>query len=55
MAEAKDALLKAGADFALMTGSGSVVFGLFQSSERLRSAELALKKRFRFCEPFVFI
>ena len=55
VAEAKDALLKAGADFALMTGSGSVVFGLFQSSERLRSAEINLKKRFRFCEPFVFI
>lgn len=55
VAEAKKALLKAGADFALMTGSGSAVFGLFERDTDLQSAEKKLKTQFRFCEPFIFI
>ncbi|MBR7165131.1 MAG: 4-(cytidine 5'-diphospho)-2-C-methyl-D-erythritol kinase [Clostridia bacterium] len=41
--ELKEALLKNGADCAMMTGSGSAVFGLFLSEEKARAAEAALK------------
>lgn len=52
--EARSALLEAGAGFVRMTGSGSAVFGLFESEKTLQAAIKTLKMRFRFCEPFLF-
>ncbi len=42
---AKDALLRAGAERALMTGSGSAVFGLFPTEARARAAAQAMDRR----------
>jgi len=42
----KKALLKSGADFALMSGSGPTVFGLFRVKEKAEGAVALLKKRF---------
>lgn len=55
ISEVKNALIKTGADFALMTGSGSAVFGLFNKVETLKKAHKKLKKRFDFCQPFLFV
>lgn len=41
----KEMLLSLGADCAMMTGSGSAVFGLFQSEKKARACEKALKKK----------
>ncbi|MBR3837940.1 MAG: 4-(cytidine 5'-diphospho)-2-C-methyl-D-erythritol kinase [Clostridia bacterium] len=43
----KEALLSNGADCAMMTGSGSAVFGLFLWEEKARAAEAALKQSCR--------
>jgi 4-diphosphocytidyl-2-C-methyl-D-erythritol kinase len=40
---AKNALLKAGADAALMAGSGSAVFGIFESEDAQRRAIQAIE------------
>lgn len=55
VAKAKTAMLKVGADFALMSGSGSVVFGLFEKAENLQRSKTLLEKEYRFCEPFIFV
>lgn len=52
--KAKQALYDLGAEFSLMTGSGSVVFGLFTDVEMLNRAVKSLKKVYDFCEPFLF-
>ncbi len=54
--QAKSALLSAGADFALMSGSGSSVFGLFplSKSELVKKACEELGQIWKFCKPFVF-
>ncbi len=44
--EIKQALRALGAEGALMTGSGSTVFGLFASPARLRAAEHALREQY---------
>ena len=46
---AKGALLDCGALGALMTGTGSAVFGIFRSREAAESACDTLKKEYRFC------
>ena len=46
---AKGALLDCGALGALMTGTGSAVFGVFRDAASAESACDALKKEFRFC------
>jgi 4-diphosphocytidyl-2-C-methyl-D-erythritol kinase len=43
-------LKKAGADFAMMTGSGSCVFGVFTDPALLRQAEAALKSQYPFVQ-----
>ena len=40
----KEALLQAGARCALLAGSGSSVFGIFDNDEQLRSAAQTLKQ-----------
>lgn len=47
--EAKEALYASGAAFARMTGSGSVVFGAFETLEKARAARLALSGRYATC------
>lgn len=49
IAQAKKALLDAGAMLSQMTGSGSVVFGAFDSASAAQNAYLALKPRFPVC------
>lgn len=46
---AKGALLDCGALGALMTGTGSAVFGVFRDSDTARTACETLKKEYRFC------
>lgn len=46
---AKGALLDCGALGAIMTGTGSAVFGVFRSGETAASACETLKKEYRFC------
>ena len=48
--EAKAALLAQGATFAQMTGSGSAVFGVFESASAARRAWAALRGRYPRCE-----
>lgn len=43
IAEIKDTLLKEGAVFSLMSGSGSTVFGVFESLEKAKSASVSFK------------
>jgi 4-diphosphocytidyl-2-C-methyl-D-erythritol kinase len=43
IAEIKDKLLKEGAIFSLMSGSGSTVFGVFESLEKAESASVSFK------------
>ncbi len=45
IAERKELLLGLGADAAMMTGSGSAVFGLFQKESQARACEKALKEK----------
>lgn len=47
--EAKEALYASGAAFARMTGSGSVVFGAFETLEKARAARQALSGRYATC------
>ena len=47
--EARDALYTSGAAFAQMTGSGSVVFGAFETPEGAEKAYLALRRRYPVC------
>ena len=49
IAMVKEALYQAGADFAQMTGSGSVVFGAFLEENAAQSAYEALKNRYPVC------
>ena len=49
IAAAKDALAAAGAAFSQMTGSGSVVFGAFESKETAARAWKALRRRYDAC------
>ena len=49
IAEAKQALLEAGAVLAQMTGSGSVVFGAFDSPSAAQAACRKLRNRFPVC------
>ena len=49
IAQAKDALYQQGAAFAQMTGSGSVVFGAFETPEKARNAYKALKENYSPC------
>ena len=49
--EIKDELLALGAAGAEMTGSGSVVYGVFSDKSRAKSAEIALRNKY----PQVFI
>ena len=44
IAECKDALLHLGADAAMMTGSGSAVFGLFTEEDKARLAAEKMKE-----------
>ena len=46
---AKGALLDCGALGALMTGTGSAVFGVFRDAEKAEQARAALAKEYRFC------
>lgn len=46
---AKGALLDCGALGALMTGTGSAVFGVFRDAERAERARAELAKEYRFC------
>ena len=46
---AKGALLDCGALGAVMTGTGSAVFGVFRDREKAESACAELKKEYRFC------
>ena len=46
---AKGALLDCGALGALMTGTGSAVFGVFREREAAEQACQTLKKDYRFC------
>ncbi len=46
---AKGALLDCGALGALMTGTGSAVFGVFREKEKAEAARAALAKEYRFC------
>lgn len=43
--EAKDSLLSAGADFALMSGSGATVFGIFPDDKSAEVAKLTIRKQ----------
>ncbi len=45
-----DDLKQAGADFAMMTGSGSCVFGIFTDPALLQQAETVLKSRYPFVQ-----
>lgn len=47
--ETKEALYASGAAFARMTGSGSVVFGAFETLEKARAARQALSGRYATC------
>ena len=49
MFAAKGALLDCGALGALMTGTGSAVFGVFREKEKAEAARAALAKEYRFC------
>ena len=46
---AKGALLDCGALGAVMTGTGSAVFGVFRDAEKAEQARAALEKEYRFC------
>ena len=46
---AKGALLDCGALGAVMTGTGSAVFGVFRDEEKAEQARAALAKEYRFC------
>ena len=45
--QTKDALYEAGADFALMSGSGSAVFGLFGNEQPARAVAEAARKQYQ--------
>ena len=47
--EIKGALLDHGALGAMMTGTGSAVFGVFDDAERAEAARAALSREYRFC------
>ena len=51
--EIKSALLDQGALGAVMTGTGSAVFGVFEDEARAEKAREALKKDYRFCRTAV--
>ncbi|MBR6977554.1 MAG: hypothetical protein IKH74_04035, partial [Lachnospiraceae bacterium] len=46
--ELRDTLLRLGAEKALMTGSGSAVFGVFRDSESLLRAMFSIRERVPF-------
>lgn len=50
IAQAKQALKEAGALNSLMTGSGSAVFGVFETEEYAKTAAEKLKDRYAYCE-----
>jgi len=52
--ESKEILLKLGADGALMTGSGSAVFGIFKEKQQAKKAyyELKKEKEVYYCIPY---
>ena len=49
IAEAKEALYRSGAAFAQMTGSGSVVFGAYETAAQAQRAYELLKDRYSPC------
>ena len=49
VSEIKGRLLDHGALGAIMTGTGSAVFGVFDESEKAETARAALRKEYRFC------
>ncbi|MBQ7612211.1 MAG: 4-(cytidine 5'-diphospho)-2-C-methyl-D-erythritol kinase [Spirochaetaceae bacterium] len=51
--KAKQALQSVGASFSLMTGSGSSVYGLFESAKATQEAFEVLRTQFSFCELFL--
>ena len=56
--EAKSALLAEGADGAMMTGSGSAVFGLFKEAKAAVRAQFSIGQHFRdwqfYCADLIF-
>lgn len=48
--QAKEDLMKCGAQGALMTGSGSAVYGIFEDGEKAKKCAEALKALYPFCE-----
>lgn len=44
-----------GALFARMSGSGSAVFGLFATEEAMANAICVLKKKWKWCKPFILL
>lgn len=53
--KAKAALLNSGADFALMSGSGASVYGLYKFKETALKARLELSKQWKFCIFFTLL
>lgn len=53
--KAKNALLDSGAEFALMSGSGAAVYGLYRLEEAALEACDKLSKQWKFCKFFVLL
>lgn len=55
IAEIKKVLIKNGADFAMMSGSGSAVYGLYKSEKTAAQAYFELAKQWNFCKFFILL
>lgn len=55
IAEAVADLYRHGAVFARMSGAGSAVFGLFDTEKTVADAVYLLKKKWKWCKPFVLL